>query len=148
MPGIADRWMSSLNFGPCRGNLADAFRSLKRDVRQAFLRQHPSLPVPSYSLAAVADEGRVSKMLQQTWQLMAAYDKFQDGQLTKSDSQIPGGAYLGTLLGDHFAVALPLAKAGDASVQSLVDRNRYPRTALLEAIVRFITADLDARKAP
>lgn len=148
MPGIADRWISSLHFGPCRGNMAEAFRSLKRDVRQTFLRQYPTPAVPSYSLAAVADVGRVSKVLKQTWQLMSAYDRLQDGQLAKSDSLVPGGAYLGTLLADHFAVALPLAKSGDASLQALVDRNNYPRAALLEAIVRFVSQDLESRTPP
>jgi hypothetical protein len=33
----------------------------------------------------------------------------------------------------------------DAQVRSFADRNRYPRTALLEAVVRFVTQDLDAR---
>lgn len=146
MPAIADRWMASLNFGSCRGNMKEAFDSLRRDVRQTFLRQYPTPLVPSYSLAAVADENRVSKMLRQTWQLVAAYDRAQDGQLTKADALVPGGTYLGTLLGDHFAVALPLASAGDASLQALVDRNRYPRTALLEAIVRYVTQDLESRQ--
>jgi len=145
MPSIANGWMSALNFGSCRGNMAEAFASLRRDVRQTFLRQHPTPRVPSYSLAAVADETHTSKMLKQTWQMMAAYDNLQDGQLTKGDSLLPGATYLGTLLGDHFAVALPLANVGGSSVQALADRNRYPRTALLETIVRYVTQDLDAR---
>ncbi len=146
MPAIADRWMNQMQFGTCRGSMAEAFKSLKREVRQAFNRQYPTPRVPSYSLAAVADEGRVSRMLKQTWQLMSSYDRRQDGQLTIADATVPGSLFLGSVLADHFAVALPLANAPEEAIRSMVDRNRYPRTALLEAMVRFVVQDLESRK--
>jgi dienelactone hydrolase len=146
MPAIADRWMNQMKFGTCRGSMAEAFKSLKREVRQAFNRQYPTPRVPSYSLAAVADESRVSKMLKQTWQLMSSYDRRQDGQLTIADATVPGSLFLGSVLADHFAVALPLANAPEEAIRSMVDRNRYPRTALLEAMIRFVVQDLDSRQ--
>jgi hypothetical protein len=124
--------------------MAEAFKSLRRDVRQAFLKQYPRLPVPTYSLAAVSDKTNTSKMLAQTWQLMSAYDSLQDGQITKLDATLPGAVFLGSARADHFAVALPLANTDDATIKAMVDHNRYPRTALLEAIVRFVAQDLDA----
>jgi hypothetical protein len=146
MPSVADKWMSTMKFGTCRGDMAAAFKSLRRDVRQSFLKQYPRLPVPTYSLPAISDKGTTSKMLQQTWQLVSAYDSLQDGQLTKLDATLPGSVYLGTALADHFAVALPLANTEDATIRSMVDKNRYPRTALLEAIVRFVAQDLEPAK--
>ena len=60
----------------------------------------------------------------------------------------PGGLFLGTALGDHWAVALPFAEAHDSALDRLVDHNRYPRTALLEALVRFVTSDLVRHPTP
>jgi hypothetical protein len=45
-----------------------------------------------------------------------------------------GRLVLGIAKGDHWAVALPFFEAGNM----LVTRNRFPRTALLEAIVRIV----------
>lgn len=146
MPAVADRWVSAFQFGTCRGDLATAFRSLRRDVRQAFLRRFPDPVVPTYSLAAVSDRSRTSKMLQQTWELVATYDRHQDGQLTKLDALVPGSVNLGAAIADHFAVALPLANADNPLLRSAADRNSYPRTALLEAMLRFVIQDLEKSK--
>ena len=144
MPALADRWTSMMNLGTCRGNMSEAFKSLRRDVRQAFLRQHPRVPVPSYSITATSSLENTSRMLRQTWELIAAYDRRQDGQLTKADALVPGGIFMGTVFADHFAVALPLGD--DPNFRTMADRNRYPRTALLEAMVRFVVQDLESRK--
>lgn len=145
MPAVAERWMNGFKFGSCRGDLATAFKSLRRDVRQAFLRQYPDLVVPTYSLAAVSDRTNTSKMLLQSWQLMSAYDNYQDGQLVKLDTIVPNSIVMGVAKSDHFALALPLANTDDASIRSMVDKNRYPRTALLEAILRFVIQDLEGK---
>jgi hypothetical protein len=145
LPAVAQRYMEKLKVGGCEGDLNSAMRSLRRDVRDDFLKAHPRLPVPAYSFAAVAEEGRVSKALLETWKLLSAFDKKQDAQLLLPDQLIPHSVFLGTGLADHFAVALPFDKMADAQVRSFADRNRYPRTALLEAVVRFVTQDLDAR---
>jgi hypothetical protein len=47
--------------------------------------------------------------------------------------------------GDHWAVALPMSEHPDAGKK--VDHNRFPRTALLEAIVRYVTARATATGA-
>ena len=145
MPAIADRWMSMANVGTCRGNMSEAFKSLRRDVRQAFLRQYPSPRVPSYTITATSTLENTSKMLRQTWELLAAYDTRQDGQLTRTDATIPQSLFLGTVFADHFAVALPLAD--DPNFKTMADRNRYPRTALLESIVRFVAQDLASKQS-
>jgi hypothetical protein len=120
---------------------------LRRDVRQDFLAQHPDLGVPVYSLAAVSDKSNTSKVLLENWELMAVYGPRQDSQLQASDAIYPGGNDLGALRGDHWAVALPFEDSTDARVKSFVDHNHFPRTALLEALVRFISQDLASSTA-
>jgi hypothetical protein len=144
MPRQAEAWMRQANFGKCKGDLATGFKSLAQDVRRAFLGSYPDPFVPTYSLPAIADDSRISKMMKTVAQLMAAYDKFNDGQLTKPDSIVPGSKYLGSALSDHLSVALPFDKVADGQIKSLMDKSRYPRGALLESIVRMVTSDLNA----
>jgi len=144
LPAQAQRWMQSVQVTDCEGDLSDAFKSLRRDVRQGFLAQHPDPGVPVYSVAAVSDKTNTSKALLENWQLMSVYGSRQDSQLEASDAIYPGGNDLGVVRGDHWAVALPFEDATDARMKSSVDHNHYPRTALLEALVRFISQDLES----
>jgi hypothetical protein len=59
-----------------------------------------------------------------------------------------GGAFLGTALGDHWAVALPFSEVHNPIFDGVVDRNRFPRTALLQAMVRFVVNDLGSGRVP
>jgi hypothetical protein len=140
LPAQVNQWMGLLKQGgACAGDLAATFRSLRRDVRQAFLTAHPDAVVPSYSIAAVSDRTSTSKMLLESWQLLSVFDKHEDSQLIQSDTILPGATFLGTAKADHFAVALPFEFSSDSKMSSMLDRNRYPRTTLLEALIRFIT---------
>jgi hypothetical protein len=58
----------------------------------------------------------------------------EDCQVIAGEGVLPGAAFLGIAKGDHWAVALPFSEAGN----TLVNRNRFPRTALLEALVRAV----------
>jgi len=80
--------------GTCEGDLSATFRSLRRDVRQAFLMAHPGAVVPSYSIAAVSDRTSTSKMLLESWQLLSVFDKREDGQLIQTDTFLPGASFL------------------------------------------------------
>jgi hypothetical protein len=142
LPASAERWIRTFHFGQCEGDLAAAFRSLSRDERRAFLAAHPDPIVPSYSLAAIADQTTTSKMLLENWQLLNIYDTQQDSQIIKDDAIVPGGHYLGAVRADHFAVALPFEFANDPEIMKLLDKNHFPRTALLEALLRFVIQDL------
>ena len=69
----------------------------------------------------------------------------EDGQLLKDDAIVPGAKFLGAALADHFAIALPFDKSTDSTIRSNMDKTVYPRAALLESLVRYVTADLDDR---
>ncbi|GAC1635787.1 MAG: hypothetical protein NVS9B14_13490 [Candidatus Acidiferrum sp.] len=147
MPEIAQRYAGMLKLGTCDGNVADAFKSLRQDVRKQFLQDHPDPLVPSFSLAAVSDATTTSKMLLEAWKLLTAYDPRTDSQLLQSDALIPGGNFLGTLRADHLAVALNYENVTEGSIKSAADHNHYPRVALFEAAVRFAIQSLNSPQA-
>jgi hypothetical protein len=143
MPAMIQRYTRTLNLGTCQGDIAQAARSLRSDVRHAFLVSHPDPVVPTYSIAAISDKDTTSKMLLQAWQMLSAYDTNQDSQLTKQDAIVPASTFLGTARADHLAVALAFEQS--AEFASLLDHNHYPRAALLESLVRYVTSDLDKK---
>jgi hypothetical protein len=144
LPAAADRWIQQYNLPSCKGTLSNGFKSLQRSVRDAFLASYPSLGVPAYSIVAKSDRQHTSKSLLETWQLLATNGSDEDGQLLREDAIYPGAKYLGAALADHFAIALPFEKSSDSAIKAGMDKNRYPRAALLEAIVRYVAQDLDS----
>jgi hypothetical protein len=131
--------------GKCEGDLATGFKSLKSEVRQAFLSSYPDPVVPTYSLVAVSDKTNTSKALLQAQTLLSVFDLVNDGQLTKWDAIVPGARYLGAARADHLAVALPFDKMAGGELQKFMDHVRYPRAALLESLVRFVVSDLETK---
>ena len=118
MPAMVQRYTTTLKLGSCEGDVAEAFKSLRQDVRQQFLSAHPDPLVPSCSLAAVSDSTTTSRMLLETWRVLTAYDRRTDSQLLFFDALVPGGNYLGTLHADHLAVALNYWGSADSSIRS------------------------------
>jgi hypothetical protein len=148
MPSIVEQYTATLKLGSCEGDIAQAFASLRQDVRRRFLADHPDPLVPSFSLAAVSDASNTSKMLLEAWRLLFAYDSHTDSQLLQSDALIPGGNFLGTLRADHLAAALNYESSTDSAIRSAADHNHYPRVALLEAAVCFAISQVDPGRAP
>ena len=143
IPGMADAYIRQyFKMDSCKGDVAAGFGSLKRSVRQAFLGQYPNPIVPTYSIIAYSDETNTSKALKQSWLMLSPVDNFQDGQLTRQDAIVPGAKFLGALHGDHFSVALPFEKSTQQAIRSGMDKTHFPRAALLESLLRFVTADL------
>ncbi len=141
-----EKWLKQLPMGGCKGNLAQGFASLKRETRRAFLQQYPNPLVPTFSIIAKSDESNTSKMMLQTWQMLTGFRADQDGQLLGNDAIAPGATFLGAARGDHFAVALPFEGKADAIMKMMVDHGHYPRSALIESLVRYVTEDLESRK--
>jgi len=142
IPGQADRWMKQYGLPDCKGDLSEGFKSLRQSTRRDFQARYPLTPVPAYSMPAVSSQENTSKMLMQTWQILSAYGDRHDGQLARSDAIIPGSKYLGTARADHFAIAMPFETSEEA-IKSSAEKNHYPRTAMLEALVRFVIQDLE-----
>ena len=145
LPAQADGWINRFKLGQCTGDVSTAFKSLKKEVRQAFLAAHPNPVVPSYSLPAVSDRAHTSKALLESWRLMSLLAARQDSQLAYEDAILPGSTVLGAARADHLAVALPFEKATDSAIRGMADQGHYPRAALLETLIRFVVGDLDAR---
>jgi len=130
--------------GGCVGKLGAALDSIQTTVRHAFALSHPDPPVPSYSLVAASTFANTSKILLPTWGLLGAgFRGKEDGMLIAADGILPGAKFLGTALADHVAVAHDFEQTRMAK---LYDKDHFPRTALLEALVRFIEADLESRR--
>jgi hypothetical protein len=147
LPAQINGWITRFqNMGKCQGDLTTGFRSLKREVRQAFLASYPDPVVPTYSLAALSGKDNTSKALLEAQRLLSVFDPSNDAQLTKWDAIVPGAKYLGAAHADHLAVALPFDKMADGELLKFMDHSRYPRATLLEALVRFVVGDLDAPK--
>lgn len=131
LPAQADRWIKQYGGLACKGDMTQGYRSLRSDVRKAFRSAHPSVPVPAYSLAAASDRATTSRALLESWLMLASMGSREDGQLLEEDALLPGAKFLGELNADHFAPALAFEKGN------------FPRSALLEAVMRYVTADLD-----
>lgn len=148
IPDALDETMAELvgDLAPDRCGVGDGqgIDSLRRTVRQEFLRDHPRPFVPTYSLVAISTFEETSAVHHATWRHLSGFETEHDGQVIAYEAVAPGATYLGAARADHWAVALPFEYAGGAW-PILVDKNHYPREALLEAIVRFVTADLQAR---
>ncbi len=143
LPQMAEKYMHTVPLKSCQGDLSTGFKSLQREARRAFLAAHPDAGVPTYSLIAKSDQSTTSKSLLETWRILSSYGSAEDGQLLKEDAIAPGAKFLGAALADHFAVALPFDKSPDSAIRSGMDKASYPRAALLEALIRYVTADLE-----
>ena len=127
--------------GNCRIENHGGIDSMRRDARHAFLRTWtPPASLRTYSLVGVVDKDHTSKPLRSMWQLQATYSIDQDSQMVAEEAIVPGASFLGAANGDHWALALPFSEHPNQTIRKKVDRNRYPRTALLEAIVRYVTS--------
>jgi len=134
-----------LNLPQCRIDGLAGIDTLRRKTRYDFLAEHQDRLPRSYSIAAKSGKATTSKALVNGWTKLSAYSIDQDSQMIRDDAMVPGGSFLGTALGDHWAVALPFSEAHDPLFDRIVDHNIFPRTSLLEAAVRFVMKDLKER---
>ena len=120
-----------------------ALDSLKPSMRRDFARTH-ELPgtVQYYSLATFARREQISFGLRGSYDELAKIDPRNDSQMLFYDQIIAGGALLGFVNADHWAVALPISRQRPGLAATLVNRNEFPREILLEAIVRHVEEQL------
>ena len=77
---------------------------------------------------------------------MSKVDARNDSQVIYYDQIIPGSKLLGFMNADHWALAVPIARGHSFIGSTFVDQNDYPREALVEAVLRFVTEDLEHRE--
>jgi hypothetical protein len=119
-------------------------KSLRPDVRMAWMAQNPLPPgLRYYSLVTLPTPDRISRVIEKSYRELGEIDWRNDSQVIYSDQIIPGSTLLGFLNCDHWAIAVPVSRSHPVISRSLVDRNDYPREALLEAVLRFIEEDLN-----
>lgn len=123
-----------------------ALDSLKPSTRRDYARTH-ELPgtVQYYSLASFAEREQISFALRGGYDDLTKIDPRNDSQMLFYDQIIPGGALLGFVNADHWAVALPIAREMPAVAATLINRNEFPREILLEAIIRHVEEQLLTR---
>jgi hypothetical protein len=117
--------------------------SLRPGVRRAWLASN-SLPadVRYYSLVTFPQPERVSQALGSSYRKLALIDGRNDSQMIFYDQVIPGATLAGYINADHWAIAVPIARAHATIASMFVTQNAYPREALLEAALRFVEEDL------
>ena len=127
----------------CEKGDEGAVDSLKTAERLAFLEEH-ELPehIAYYSIVTSASPERISFGLRPSYNSLSKIDPRNDSQLLFYDQMIPGSTLLALLDGDHWAVAVPVAENHEFIAGVLVDQNKFPREALMEATVRYIELDL------
>ena len=135
LPMQLDAYLAKVKQGKCEGNLAEGFKSLKKETRQRFLSSYPHPDVPTYSLVSLTTAERVPSMAKESYIMLAAFDRQNDGQLLKMDQIIPESTYLGAVWSDHLGVALAM-------------NTKFPRAALFESLIRFVLDDLGKGPKP
>jgi hypothetical protein len=131
LPGIA-----------CATGDRGALDSLRRATRTGWLAaRHPLPPLRSYSLVSYTTREQVSAPLRSYYDDLSEIEPRNDGQLLFYDQILPGSTLLGYLNGDHWAIAVPIAREAPLAA-TIVDQNAFPREILLEALLKQIEEDL------
>lgn len=126
--------------GEARGD-PNALDDLTRARRERWLRDHPLPESVRYaSVVATPDPARVSRVLRASWRRLARIDPRNDSQVLCEDAILPGGELLARVDADHWALALPIAERHPRLARWLVDRNAFPRTLLLQALIDHLDA--------
>ncbi len=139
VPRLLEYLADELFAGKCPPGAGKAFQSLRRSERLAWLAANPPpASVRFYSLAAFAERENISLILRPSYDQLALVDPRNDSQVVFHDALVPGGALLGYLNADHWAVAMPFNREHPTLAGAFVTRNAFPREVLLEAIARFV----------
>ncbi len=117
----------------------DGVASLHPQVRALWLQQN-TLPehINYYSVVTFPNEDRVSRVLRNSYALLGQSEPRNDTQLTIFDQIIPGSSILALVNADHWAVSVPVGRSHPMLGSTMVDKNDYPREALMEAMMRFL----------
>ena len=131
----------------CSDGDGGAIDSLRPATRRSWLARNP-LPddIAYYSLVTYPNPERISSVLGTTYRKLSQVDARNDSQLIYYDQMIPGSTLMGFLNADHWAVAVPIARSHSFIGSTFVDKNDYPREAMIEAVLRFVSEDMNRRE--
>jgi hypothetical protein len=146
VPEVLKKLADQVFEGKCLPGEGRAFESLSRHERLKWLSAN-RLPdtVRYFSLAAFTDRENISFILRPSYDKLSLVDPLNDSQVVFHDALVPGGALLGYLNADHWAVAMPFNREHPTLAGAFVTRNAFPREVLLEAIARFVEESLLAK---
>ena len=132
--------------GNCSEGDGGAVDSLRPGVRRSWLA-HNTLPddIAYYSLVTYPHPDRVSSVLGTSYRKLSQVDARNDSQLLYYDQVIPGSTLMGFINADHWAIAVPIARGHSFIGSTFVDKNDYPREAMIEAVLRFVKEDLERK---
>jgi hypothetical protein len=133
----------------CSPGDGGAIESIRPETRKNWLARNP-LPsdISYYSLVTFPDPERISAVLKFSYEMLSRVDARNDGQVLFYDQVIPGSTLVAYVNADHWAVTVPIARSHEILGATFVDRNDFPREALLEALLRFVEEDLAAGTGP
>jgi pimeloyl-ACP methyl ester carboxylesterase len=128
--------------GRCDPGDGGVLHSLLPEARQQWLATHP-LPdhVRYYSLLAFTTSEHIARVLGPSWQILAATDPRNDGQITIAEGVLPGSTLLGYANTDHWGVAIDIEEEL-SFLAGRDDESVYPRSTMFEALVRYVSEDL------
>jgi hypothetical protein len=143
--GVKQSYLAPLRHWPgatCSAGDGGGLESLTPAIREEWMAEN-RLPsgIRYYSLVTLPDPNNISAILKLSFGQLAEVDARNDSQLVFSDQFIPGSTFLAYLNADHWAAALPIARSHSLLGRTFVNRNAYPREALLEAILRSVEED-------
>jgi len=127
----------------CSTGDGGAVDSLRPATRRSWLAQN-RLPdgIAYYSLVTYPSPDRISSVLGSTYRKLSQVDARNDSQVIYYDQVIPGSTLLGFINADHWALAVPIARSHSFIGSTFVDKNDFPREAMVEAVLRFVEEDL------
>lgn len=146
--GAEPWWLTPFEYLPgaeCRSGDGDALESLEPDRRRTFNANfRPAETIRFYSLGSFSRREQISSLLQGSYDELAAVDPRNDGMMIFFDQVMPWGALLGFTDADHWALALPFSREQPVLAATLINRNRFPREILMEAVARHLEEQLQA----
>jgi hypothetical protein len=143
---LYDRLLKRIPFNTCPPGDGKGVDSLTTVERQTWLQNHV-LPahIARFSVTAVAQPGEMNPLLESTYDTLSDYTILNDGQVRVSDAILPDSYFLGTLKGDHWAVAMPFSISKKLVGHVLAVNNAYPRHELINTILQYVN-DLLSRE--
>ncbi len=148
--GVYDQFVSKLPLDGCAVGTGAELEALRPSVRKAWWQAHgPTLlaaRIPFFSLAGAPLPERVSPALRLNHASLAQRDPNNDSQLLAVDAVVPGGALLGFVNADHWAMAIPLSK--ELPALAALFRDDLPRGALVSAAIAVVDATVSVNRNP